>query len=96
MLTKRDMKTLSGGEKSYSTVSLVLALWECIEPPFRILDEFDVFMDMVNRRTALNMMISYAQEQKRFQYVFLTPLTLNSLEKSDDVNIIHLQKTDGS
>ena len=96
MLSKRDMKTLSGGEKSYSTVSLVLALWECIEPPFRILDEFDVFMDMVNRRTALNMMISYAQEQKRFQYVFLTPLTLNSLEKSDDVNIIHLQKTDGS
>jgi len=96
MTTKRDMKTFSGGEKSYSTVSLVLALWECIEPPFRILDEFDVFMDMINRKTALNMMINFAQEQKRFQYVFLTPLTLKSLEKTDDVNIIHLQKTDGS
>ena len=51
--TKRDMKTLSGGEKSFSTVSLVLAFWDVIPTPFRILDEFDVFMDMVNRRTAL-------------------------------------------
>ena len=50
---KRDMKTLSGGEKSFSTVSLVLAFWDVIPTPFRILDEFDVFMDMVNRRTAL-------------------------------------------
>ena len=56
---KRDMKTLSGGEKSYSTISLVLALWSQIQPPFRILDEFDVFMDSLNRRIALDQIINY-------------------------------------
>ena len=45
----RDIKTLSGGEKSFCTVSLVLSLWEDMYPPFRILDEFDVFMDSINR-----------------------------------------------
>ena len=61
MLYFRDMKTLSGGEKSYSTISLVLALWSQIQPPFRILDEFDVFMDSINRRIALDQIINYAK-----------------------------------
>lgn len=52
-LKKRDIKTLSGGEKSYATISLILALWDSIQPPFRLLDEFDVYMDMLNRRVAL-------------------------------------------
>ena len=50
---KRDMKTLSGGEKSFSQVALVLSLWSEIDAPFRILDEFDVFMDSHNRTVAL-------------------------------------------
>ena len=60
-ISSRDMKTLSGGEKSYSTISLVLALWSQIQPPFRILDEFDVFMDSLNRRIALDQIINYAK-----------------------------------
>ena len=78
---KRSLKTLSGGEKSFATVALVLALWDVIECPFRILDEFDVFMDHMNREATLEIMSKYITNQKVYQYVFLTPLSLDCLEK---------------
>ena len=39
-----DMRSLSGGERSFSTVCFVLSLWAIAEAPFRCLDEFDVYM----------------------------------------------------
>lgn len=39
-----DMRSLSGGERSFSTVCFVLSLWAITEAPFRCLDEFDVYM----------------------------------------------------
>uniref|UniRef100_A0A4W5L3A9 Si:dkey-119f1.1 n=1 Tax=Hucho hucho TaxID=62062 RepID=A0A4W5L3A9_9TELE len=41
-----DMRSLSGGERSFSTVCFVLSLWAIAEAPFRALDEFDVYMVM--------------------------------------------------
>merc|ERR1712218_1355 len=95
-LIKRDMKTLSGGEKSYSTISLVLALWAQIHPPFRILDEFDVFMDNLNRRIALDQIIRYAKETRKYQYMFLTPLSLDHLkEEKEDAKVVYFKKNEG-
>lgn len=34
---------LSGGERSYSTVVFLLALWTVVDSPFYFLDEYDVY-----------------------------------------------------
>lgn len=54
----RQTKTLSGGEKSFSSICLLLSLWEAMGAPLRCLDEFDVFMDDVNRDVSTNMIVS--------------------------------------
>lgn len=44
-----DLKVLSGGERSFVTVCYLLALCKKLQSSFHALDEFDVFMDNVNR-----------------------------------------------
>ena len=39
-----DLKSLSGGERSFSTIAFLLSLWSIVESPILFLDEFDVFM----------------------------------------------------
>jgi len=88
----RDIRTLSGGEKSYSSVSLILALWDAMNPPFRVLDEFDVFMDAVNRRVSLTNIINYAKTDRKYQFIFLTPLNTDNIDVGADLKIIKLAK----
>lgn len=54
----RGAKTLSGGEKSFAQICLLLALWEAMGSPIRCLDEFDVFMDSVNRKISIGLIVS--------------------------------------
>lgn len=54
----RNTKTLSGGEKSFSSICMLLSVWEAIGSPIRCLDEFDVFMDNVNRAISTNMLVT--------------------------------------
>jgi len=89
---KRDIRSLSGGEKSYSSVSLILALWNAMTPPFRVLDEFDVFMDAVNRRISLQNIINYASDDRKYQFIFLTPLNTDNIGIGNDIKIIKLAK----
>jgi chromosome segregation ATPase len=68
-----DMKELSGGERSYTQVSLLLALGESIECPFRVMDEFDVFMDSVNRDMTIQLLVDAAKKTAKKQFIFVTP-----------------------
>uniref|UniRef100_A0A8C9ZKJ7 Structural maintenance of chromosomes protein 6 n=1 Tax=Sander lucioperca TaxID=283035 RepID=A0A8C9ZKJ7_SANLU len=70
-----DMRSLSGGERSFSTVCFMLSLWEITESPFRCLDEFDVYMDMHNRRISLDLLLELSERQHLRQFIFVTPLT---------------------
>ncbi|XP_033121224.1 structural maintenance of chromosomes protein 6-like [Anneissia japonica] len=86
----KDMKGLSGGERSFSTVCFIMALWESMESPFRALDEFDVFMDMVNRKISMDLMLKVAKEQKMRQFIFLTPLDMSKIKANPLVRISRL------
>ncbi|XP_015279257.1 PREDICTED: structural maintenance of chromosomes protein 6 [Gekko japonicus] len=86
-----DMKSLSGGERSFSTVCFILSLWSIAESPFRCLDEFDVFMDMINRRIAMDMMLKMADSQRYRQFILLTPQNMSSLPTSRFIRILRMQ-----
>lgn len=47
----RQTKTLSGGEKSFSTICLLLALWEAMGAPIRCLDELLVLSNTIKAFT---------------------------------------------
>ncbi|KAK4099924.1 P-loop containing nucleoside triphosphate hydrolase protein [Parathielavia hyrcaniae] len=87
----RSTKTLSGGEKSFSSICLLLAIWEAMGSPLRCLDEFDVFMDNVNRAISTNMLITAARRSVNRQYIFITPNAIEGRTTLDkDVKIIRL------
>ncbi|XP_005158646.1 structural maintenance of chromosomes protein 6 isoform X1 [Danio rerio] len=86
-----DMRSLSGGERSFSTVCFILALWEITESPFRCLDEFDVYMDMHNRSISMNMLVALSERQHLRQFIFITPQSISQLPKSTNITIHQLQ-----
>ncbi|GFR92013.1 structural maintenance of chromosomes protein 6 [Elysia marginata] len=85
-----DLRSLSGGERSFSTVCFILSLWEAMESPFRCLDEFDVFMDMVNRSISMDMMIEAANAHHNMQFVFLKPQDMSSVRKIHNCKIFRM------
>ena len=88
----RQTKTLSGGEKSFSTICLLLALWDAMGSPIRCLDEFDVFMDSVNREISMEMIIDAARDSVSRQYVLITPQSMSnkSIASMADVTVIKM------
>ena len=68
-----DARNLSGGERSFTTLSFELAMWEFCETPFRVLDEFDVYMDDTYRRQAVEVLMELCDQQKQRQFLFVTP-----------------------
>lgn len=74
--------TLSGGERSYAGVCLLLALWRSFRCPVKVLDEFDVFMDDLNRRAAVRALFDFFRENA-MQVILITPLSTDGLVEDD-------------
>lgn len=89
--TVKDMKSLSGGERSYAQTALLLALGDSLECPFRVMDEFDVFMDSVNRQLTLELLILAAKTDMSKQFIFITPNDLSTVTADPAVKIQKLQ-----
>ena len=81
----------SGGERSFTTLSLLLALGENLETPFRVMDEFDVFLDPVSRKIALETMISIGKEMEHRQFIFITPQDLGSIKTDSKLKIFKMK-----
>ena len=64
---------LSGGERSFTTLSFELAMWEFCATPFRVLDEFDVYMDDTYRKQAVDTLMELCDAQTQRQFLFVTP-----------------------
>ncbi|XP_068195260.1 structural maintenance of chromosomes protein 6 [Antennarius striatus] len=86
-----DAKSLSGGERSFSTICFMLSLWEITESPFRCLDEFDVFMDMHNRRRSLDLLLELSERQHLRQFIFITPLDTSNVPRTSLITMHQLQ-----
>ncbi|KAJ5772050.1 hypothetical protein N7520_002579 [Penicillium odoratum] len=88
--TGRGAKTLSGGEKSFSQVCLLLALWEAMGSPIRCLDEFDVYMDHVNRKMSIDMLMMAARRSVGRQFILITPGSKTDITIAPDVRVKEL------
>ena len=86
-----DVKALSGGERSFATLSLLLAIGESLETPFRVMDEFDVFLDPVARKLALETLIQISKEMEHRQFIFITPQDLSNIPTDPKLRIFHLK-----
>ena len=59
--------------------------------PFRCLDEFDVFMDMVNRTSSMKLLIHISKMQKSSQFILITPQSMGDIVSSREVTITKMK-----
>jgi len=76
-----DARNLSGGERSFTTLCFELAMWEFCETPFRVLDEFDVYMDDTYRKIAVDTLLEICESQPSRQFIFITPQDMHPFLK---------------
>ncbi|CAF3335461.1 unnamed protein product [Rotaria sp. Silwood1] len=75
---QRDPASLSGGERSISTFCFLLALWQSIYQPFRLLDEIDIYMDNEKRNSSLEVLYENTLYYSSSQHIIFTPQAVDS------------------
>jgi len=94
--TNAEVASLSGGEKSYTQMCLICSLWDMMQPPFRCLDEWDVFLDAVNRREISQELLKFSLKNSARQFIFISPqgaCDLSDVEHGT-VSVTEIRKSD--
>ncbi|KAG5676489.1 hypothetical protein PVAND_006320 [Polypedilum vanderplanki] len=87
-------KSLSGGERSYSTVAFLISLWNCVDHPFYFLDEYDVFSDEYNRHIMTQLLLNEADRSKDKQFGFLASQEFSNIVAINTITIHKLRDFD--
>ncbi|KAI2801284.1 Structural maintenance of chromosomes protein 6 [Blomia tropicalis] len=82
-------KSLFDSERLYSTITFIIVLWKMNRSPFKLLDEIDVFMDMVTRKFSYKMFVRFATEHSKKQFIFLSSLETH-IENSEVVRVLQM------
>ncbi len=93
---RSNVQSLSGGERSFTTLSLLLALSHVCDHPFRLMDEYDVFLDEISRNKTLEILKDHALSPhfRCRQLIIITPNNLDTIRTSNQVRIHKLRNPD--
>jgi len=93
--SSNDVSVLSGGEKSFTQMCLICALWDMMRPPFRCLDEWDVFLDAVNRKAISEELLNFSLRNQDRQFIFISPQGACDVSRVDyaAVSITEIKKS---
>ena len=54
-------------------MSFITSLWNHMSPPFRALDEWDVFLDPLNRKKVAEKLVKQGLQKRSYQWFFISP-----------------------
>jgi len=60
------------------------------QTPFRVFDEFDVFLDSVARKIALDTLVDTSLQLEHRQFIYITPQDLSSLTPHRRLKLIKM------
>ncbi|KAK6103834.1 RecF/RecN/SMC N terminal domain family protein [Brugia pahangi] len=89
----QDLRGLSGGERTYTSACFVMALWQAMGTPIRCMDEFDVFLDLNNRKIVMELFADLAtRHYPSYQFIFFTPQGVADFACRDRVQLFEMPK----
>ncbi len=94
-MTSISTLSQSGGEKSLSTMSFLLALQNQVRSPFRAVDEYDVHLDPMNRDKVTRLLKSAVGRDRNKQYLAITPSQISKEDLEGAENVIVVQSIEG-
>eukprot|EP00571_Detonula_confervacea_P004793 CAMPEP_0172314882 /NCGR_PEP_ID=MMETSP1058-20130122/23427_1 /TAXON_ID=83371 /ORGANISM="Detonula confervacea, Strain CCMP 353" /LENGTH=501 /DNA_ID=CAMNT_0013028833 /DNA_START=11 /DNA_END=1513 /DNA_ORIENTATION=- len=86
-----DLNAQSGGERSFATLALLLAIGETLEMPFRVMDEFDIFLDPLARKIMMVNIVKIAKAMDHRQFIFITPHDVSNLQTGPKLRIFKMK-----